>query len=563
MLSAIFSRFISAPLRWQSRCSRFSSILESVNVLKFAALVLSLLPLAPLSAAPTPDLSRMARELEALTPELMRKHTVVGAQVVVFDSRSGQNRELNFGFEDADRQIAVAADTRFQASALVRPLTAYLLIAARQADGRAAGKALDTMLAQPLEPLADYPVLDADGDPARVSALQLLTMSAGLPPSRAGLIRGELEEPDAAGYLRERLQLTDTPGERIAIAPEGYAYAGQVLSARPGAGTFEAQLQSLLAQRFGLGTGTVCVDRKSCAPSPRLAEGTLHSGEYVFAQMEPHVLYPAADSLWTSARDYGRLLRELLSARSTGDRIATAMFAPLQQIDPRLGGLAMGFQALRLPAGQHAESTTGSTVYIVEGRQPGFASFAFITEDGRGAVILCNSNEQFFLREMVAHLYDRFALLAKNPAKLDDAAQQQAVALEGSYRARLTVPERESWFAFLTDVRVRVGRGRIDFGGVFQKDASVHLIPADPADPDLYLARGAVAMDGWRVRVRRDNDGAVVGLDSDLVRYDRVHALQSAWAILMYLGMLTSVPVLLFMLFLIRRRSVREAAMAA
>lgn len=518
---------------------------------------------APLSAAPSVDLKRMGRELEALTPELMRKHTVVGAQVVVFDSAAGQSRALSFGHEDPERQIEVAADTRFQASALVRPLTAYLMIAARHADARAAGQSPDSLsatLAQPLEPLADYPLTDASGNPARVSAFQLLTMSAGLPPSRDGLIRPELEAPDAGDYLRERLRLIETPGERIAMAPEGYAYAGQQLAARSGAGSFEQQLQAMLAQRFGLASGLVCVHRDSCAASPRLADGTLHSGEFVFAQADPHVLYPAADSLWTSASNYGRVLRELVGARSTGDRIATAMFAPLQQIDASLGGRAMGFQALRLPAGQHPLSTEETTLYVVEGRQPGFASFAFITADGRGAVILCNSNEQFFLRELVAYLYDRFGLLAKNPAKLDDAARQRAVELEGSYRARLTVPERESWFAFLTDVRVRVARGRIDFGGVFQKEASVHLVPAEPADPDLYLARGAVAMNGWRVRVRRDSVGDVVGLDSDLVRYEQVHPLASAWAILMYLGTLTSAPVLLFMLFLIRRRSTGAAS---
>ncbi|MCR9141716.1 MAG: beta-lactamase family protein [bacterium] len=512
------------------------------------------------------DFRRIAQELEALTPELMRKHGVVGAQIHLFgDPRGGRDRSVVFGHADADRTRAVQSETLFQAADLVRPLTAYLLLTQVQSEARSAGLDFEAAARAPLKALADFPVQNADefADSARpagqglapFSAYELLTMSSGLPPSRDGLIRGELERPDPDGYLRERLTLTHAPGDLFAVAPEGYAYAGKYLEARAGV-AFDTQLRSVLSARFGV--RAACVDRDQCpaAVQSLIADGTVHSGSYVFALDPPHVLYPAADSLWISAADYGRFLRRALQLANS-DPVAAALFEPVRRSDAGLGGRAMGFQALRSSENISAETSAvaaqpSTAIYTGEGRQPGYSSYAFVTPEGRGAVLFCNSNERFFIREMVSYLYDRFALLETSPPAPSAAALEQAQELEGSYRARATVPARESLFSFLTDVRIRSGARQIDFGGVFQKEAGVQLYPIAP---DLYLARGPVAMDGWRVKVRRDADGDVVGLDSDLVRYDRVHPLISAWAILMYLGMLTSLPVLFFMLFIIRRKS--------
>ena len=177
-----------------------------------------------------------------------------------------------------------------------------------------------------------------------------------------------------------------------------------------------------------------------------------------------------------------------------------------------------------------------------------------MTPQGQGAVILLNSNERFLIRDLATYLFDRFGILQQKaaPPTIQDGGVALPDDLEGTYRPRGAVPARESLFAFLTEARIRVSDGRVDFGGVFQKEADVRLYPL--AD-DLFLARGRTAMDGWRVHVDRDVDGQVQGLRSDLVYYERVHPLVSAWAILIYLGLLSSAPVLLFMLFLIRRQS--------
>ncbi len=527
------------------------------SIIMSGAFVLSFgLPLGGELAAEQPPAGflRMERELEALAPELMRKHGVVGAQIHLFgDAAGAADRSLVFGHRDAQREQLVTPDTLFQAADLVRPVTAYLLLDLLETQRRAAGAGdFATAVNRRLAALAEFPVQgaedssDSDATLAPFSAYELLTMASGLPASRDGLIRGELERPDAKAYLRERLALTHAPGELFAISPEAYAYAGEYLSQQSGEG-FDARAPRILRERFGI--RTACIERTQCSEAATLADGTVHSGKYVFPLDPPHVLYPSADSLWISAGDYGRFLKQVVRRSTGGDPAAAGLFQPLRRSAPGLGGHSMGFQALR---GQQSVA-----LYSVEGRQPGFASYAFVTPGGRGAVLLCNSNERFFIREMVSYLYDRFALLEKNPPSVDAKALDAARQLEGSYRARATVPARESLFSFLTDVRIQVGARRIDFGGVFQKDAGVQLYPLESAQPDLYLARGAVTMDGWRVKVRRDSDGDIVGLDSDLVRYDRVHPLASAWAILMYLGMLTSIPVLLFMLFIIRRRSDR------
>ncbi|MEQ9363735.1 MAG: serine hydrolase [Leptospirales bacterium] len=494
------------------------------------------------------DIRRIQQELEALTPELMRKHGVVGAQIHLFGAG---DRSLAFGHEDAERENAVTPGTLFQAADLVRPLTAYLLLGELQS--RAAGRGVDfqTALRAPLPPLADFPLeglAEFAGRDAGVSAYELLTMTSGLPASRDGLLRGELDRPNPDDYLRERLALTHAPGDLFAIAPESYAYASKVLEDLS-EDEYETQLRRTLRQAFGI--QSACVNRENCPPGLRSADGTVHSGSYVFPLKPPHVLYPAADSLWISAPDYARFLGGAI-ARSKNDPAAAALFRPVHRADPELGGRAMGFQVLQGDAG-------GVLLYTSEGRLPGFSSYAFVTPEGRGAVLFCNSNERFFIREMVSYFYDRFGVLEKSPPAPDAATLDRARELEGSYRARETVPARERLFSFLTDVRIRAGARTIDFGGVFQKEAGVQLYPIGP---DLYLARGPVTMDGWRVKVRRDADGEVVGLDSDLVRYERVHPLVSAWAILMYLGMLTSLPVLFFMLFIIRRRSAGPGAEA-
>ena len=48
-----------------------------------------------------------------------------------------------------------------------------------------------------------------------------------------------------------------------------------------------------------------------------------------------------------------------------------------------------------------------------------------------------------------------------------------------------------------------------------------------PIAPDLFLARGKAGMDGWMVQVVRNRDGEVVGLQSDLMYYDRVNVIFS------------------------------------
>ena len=518
---------------------------------------------APPAVDPDLDIDRTARLLEALTPELMRKHGVVGAQVYLTDGRG--ERALAFGHQDAARTIPVERATVFQATELVRPLTAYLVLGTLRAGSPAVS--FPDLIERPFPEVPGFPVraaADSSAENANVagaakfSAYQLLTMSAGFAASRDGLIRGELAAPDADEYLRERLQLHFTPGEALAVAPENFAYAGKYLEHARGE-SFEKLLRAALADRFGV--RDACVRPADCPRPNLLAEGTVHSGKYEFAQTPPHILYPAADSLWISAADYGKILGRL-SASAANDPVALSLFRPVLRTSPELGGMAMGFQVLRptrtaidpaYPLRINADETQAPDVYVVEGRQPGFASYAFVTREGRGVVVLCNSNERFFIREMVSFLFDRYGLLEKNPpVVLDQAVLKRASELDGSYRARATVPARASWFAFLTDVRVHASGRTIDFGGVFQKEPDVQLVPIGT---DLYLARGQVAMDGWRIRVRRDQSGEVVGLDSDLVRYDRVNPFVSAWAILFYLGALTSLPVLGFMLLLVRRRA--------
>ncbi len=502
------------------------------------------------------DFAKLDREMNVLVPELMNEHGVAGAQVFVFDGTRTQS--FAFGHRDPDFSVPVETKTIFQAADLVRPLTAYLTLQDLHAEARGTQDDPAALLQSelPADAVPDFPVRSDVAD-ASLQLERLLTMTAGFAASRDGLLRGEEERPDAAQYLRERLRVRTKPGTLIAISPESYAYLGRRLEHRRQRPFSEIARDAL---RGELRMRSSCIQKEDCADAERITAGLTHVDRFFFVQQEPHVLYPAADSLYTTADEYGAFLRELARRYRSGDPVVQAMFERVYRYDPRLGGMSAGaFHAMCPPPANDSEAEVSNcraetSIYRVEGRQPGFAALAFLSLSGggRGAVILANGNERFFPREVFAYLVDRFGLLPQNPGAVPHA--QSYEVYEGTYRPRNVLPAGARLFSFLSDVRIGIdsegGRAHIALGSVLQEDADVSLYPLNVSDvpADLFLARGQAEMDGWRLRMREDG-----GFDTDLVRFDAVPFLFSALAIFVYLGLLTSLPVLLFMLYLIRR----------
>lgn len=501
------------------------------------------------------DFAKLDREMNVLVPELMNKHGVAGAQIFVFDG--ARTREFVFGHRDPDFSIPVEAKTIFQAADLVRPLTAYLTLRDLEREARASQSDLAALLLQPqaLDAVAGFPV-QSDFEGASLQLERLLTMTAGFAASRDGLLRGAEQRPDEARYLRERLVVRSEPGTLIAISPESYAYLGRRLEQRAGRVFSEIARDAL---RGDLAMPSSCVRKDDCADPERITAGLTHVDRYFFVQEEPHVLYAPADSLYTNAREYGGFLRELARRYSAGDTVARSMFENVFRYDPHLGGMSAGaFHAMCPPdtnidTAQVHPCTSEASIFRVEGRQPGFASLGFLalSGGGRGAVILANGNERFFPREVFAYLVDRFALLPRDSGNVANPRQYER--FEGTYRPRNVLPAGARLFSFLSDVRIGIDnegtQEHVALGSVLQEDADVRLYPLNESDAaaDLFLARGQAEMDGWRLRMRNG------GFDTDLVRFDDVPVLFSALAIFVYLGLLTSLPVLLFMLYLIRR----------
>ena len=537
-------RFFLSPMRPQSPQTIFLRAaylrFQIVSLVLPVVLLFCSVFLCPLGAESDHeiDYARLKRDLQSLVPALLREHRIAGVSLVVFSN----DREvaLSFGQADADGLAPVQSTTRFQAADLVRPITAALVL--EQSDGLISGP----VVTQP-----DLPRLERS-----ITLEHLLCMNAGLRASRDGILPDQAPQPDRAAYLEERVIMDASPGSAYAPSPESYAFLGAWLETRANGG-FE-DIAARFFRRRSMQFSSVTRSEEN------VAVGLEAAGARFFPAPQTHLLYPAADSLWTTAEDYMLFLRWLYreSRRSASPWrvMLDAQFGP--RLAPELGGMGAGFQVLR-PAKITGFAAPGVDHFFrIEGRQPGYSSVAGITPDGRGAVVLANTQDSAFLRRLNRFLFERLDMTAPPPTSpISEETRRSFLALdldrmEGSFRSVRATPASSGWFGFLNDLRLRVDpEGRLELGGVFEKETVIHLYPIGP---DLFIARGDAAMENWRVKLRRDSDGNVVGLDTDLVRYDRTPMYLSAWAYIVYAGLLVASPVFVLLVYMIRRRPREE-----
>ena len=213
-------------------------------------------------------------------------------------------------------------------------------------------------------------------------------------------------------------------------------------------------------------------------------------------------------------------------------------------------GLQDGFDGSNGPRDLYKESI----VYYAESSLPGYSALAFIDTKGHGAVFLANTNDLFFLRTLQRYAYHLFGIMnLETEYSFSQVQAQKSKDFQGSYRPLGPLPENYRFLDFLNELQIRHTDKGIELSSFFEKKVSVHLFPLKK---NLYIARGAASMDGWRILLRHDKEGNTIGFDTDLLRYERIPKLLSAPSILIGLSILAGLPIFgLLLYYLFRKRS--------
>lgn len=520
------------------------------NSLLFCCLIGVVLPTASLPAESAEGPQRWIERVRPLAQSVIKRRNIAGLQLAAF--QRGEVYSEAFGRMDPEGQQPVTVESLFAGGELVRPLVAQYVL--REAARTAGGADLEQIASLALQPDPGLPAFQGPGA-ERVSLRDLLTMSSGLPPSRGGLLYPASAAAERRP-LEERLLLDAPPGERIAIAPEGYAWLSRWLAAKRGG----AELQSLAAAAADAGDRRFCFDRNACQAA--VASGLVFEGSRFFETPLPELRYPGAWGLYTSAADYARFLGRTAQRAAADPRSVEANQLRLRySYHPLLGGMAAGFRFMRpaasLPADAAADPerermlrSEEDIIYVAESRQPGYSALAFMTRSGEGAVVLANVDDPDGLREIIRYFWRRLGILSAMPDAL--TVPEQALELRGLYWPIDTLPADRRRFRFLNEIRVYNSRPGLEFASVFQKETATHLQWTGVRD--LYIARGEASIEGWRALAERDASGAIVGIVTDLARYERRSPFVSAWAIIIVTGSIPVIPFFILLFYFLKRQ---------
>ncbi len=501
--------------------------------------------------------------LDEKIPAILEKRAVPGLQLTFFGP--GFWRERSYGYASQNKKEKVGPQSLFQAGNLVWPLTAYVSLLSLW-EKRQGSESLERFLASPV-PVLD-PAQTHKGAAAVLSYVQnkavkkgeglalghLLNMTSGWPPAPPYIRSADTASPS----IRQALYAQSKPGSEIGISSYNYAYLAQISEALRGE-AFPVLFQRRL-QKIGLMRS--CLLLKYCTKPYRLAEPltglqmkqsrkakTKAKSRY-FPMPQLHFPFPAASSLYSQSREYARFLLRLWKKAKSDTASVEALFLQKHfQYDKDLGGTSYGLffhkPVLYSVDGGAAHLRT-SDVFYIENSMPGYAGLAFISKGGQGAVLLSNKNDLFALYEIRSHLYALYGI-ANSENELREIAPKAEAAqeLQGYYRPVNVMPKLYESFDFLNELQIRPVGNVIELSSLLEKENFVRLYPVRR---DLYIARGAVKMDHWRLLIRRDEEGEIIGFDTDLARYERKALLFSAWSIVITLGLLAALPMLIALL---------------
>ncbi len=508
----------------------------------------------------------------------MHKRSIPGLQVTLFTPQSLLQR--SYGHADAVKKRQVTKTTLFQSGALIRPLSAYTALKYFPKKVR------EGPLPRRVGP---YSLQNSFVSPVHLG--HILTMTSGLPVYREGVVLVQKNNVPKQNFkitrenlLIQSLKIQSLPGTQIQAAPQGYAYIRELVQNKQK----ENFIELVQKQIKTIPLSQSCVLLKACPQlelqPQRLSEALTGIRQRHFPVPKVDFLFPEADSLFTTSHDYATFIvwlyrqseKAKLSQRKITDNNSPASYFFSDRFSfsydkKNLGGSSYGFyysrpiwyekKEIKKEVGSYLYKKKESTVYYIESSLPGYSALAFIHEKGYGAVFLVNANDLFFLRVLQRYVYHFMGIMNLKEGFNQNTAgkQPEPVDFEASYRPIGSLPKQYSTLHFLNELQLRQTENGIELSSFFEKEVFVNLFPLKK---DLYIARGVVEMDGWRLLFRRDfeKDGEIVGFDMDLLRYERVPVLLSAPSILIYMSVLFALPLFILFFYFLFYKKPRSAS---
>lgn len=511
------------------------------------SLTASLLNSQPLRAQPVPtdqtaetpvSLASMARSLRDQLPALLKKYRVAGVQATLFDPHAHNNLEMgmyapgdtsSLKAAEAGPALPVAVDTLFEVGELNRPVIAVALIEAlarklNLSYAQAAQlqfKALPAITQTAL--IKNLPLqISQQPDFLELRIVDVVNHTSGLPLSRPRILGPA--SVSSIGYDAKDFQpiyAEDSAGMAIRQSAAGYALLFAALQTiAPGT------VSQIILKNKGLYTERpTCVKESIC----KLARPMVRAAERVFWMDHQDGILSVSDTMLGTAGGVAAYLSNFMKRTQAAGSAEHTLLERRFQYHPDLGGMVAGLHYLRLYNARGQETI----LYTMDSRRPGFSAVAFVTTDGRGLVLLSNSDRIELLYYLMHGIWQEMNLI---PRELPVAMPSEEMTFFGSYRPVGMVPDAQFYLRFLSDITLFEVHGRLEMQSVFQKKTGAFLWPV-PDKPDLFLEYGPAPSHGWRLRAIRDTEGDVIALESDLLRYERVSRFASGWAIIVYLAL--------------------------
>ena len=504
----------------------------------FFYIILFFLYNASLKSLASQDLFQIQIALETIIQKEMKKRAVSALQITLFQGKKRVHR--NYGYLDTQQEIPLDENTLFQVGALVRPLTTILVL--KNLGNDLSAKELSNFLPRPLEKSEKY----------KFNVGQILNLTSGL----VFFKEKSRETRSSETLFLETLQWKFKPESLIQDAPQGYAYLEKVIEAKKKE-TFLELLQKEIEgrklkntfvllqnkkQKENLGAGLAGVSVYLSRKKPKKTQ------PYYFTMPTPKIAFPVANSLYSTSKDYAKFLGSLWEeAEKAKKPLPLLLFQESFSYDPVLGGTAYGWYFHKPVWYNGVDNYKESLVFYTESYLPGYSALAFVDKKtGYGGVIFINKNDLHFLRKIRSYVYDAFGIMNLD---LKYSSKQSFHDIENAYRPIANLPSNREYLNFLNDVQIRDIDTSLELSNVFEKKVFVNLYPLEK---DLFLVRGDVKMDGWRILFKRDAENQILGFDSDLVRYNRISKFFTAYALFIFFAFVLALPFFIFIILYIR-----------
>lgn len=386
---------------------------------------------------------------------LMAEADIPGLAIAVVSD--GQTvRDAALGVADAESGHAVTPETVFEAASLTKPVVAYTVLRLVERG--------ELDLDRPLWESLPYPRLEEEERARAITARHVLSHTTGLP-----------------NWGGTPLRMSRAPGERWGYSGEGFVY-----------------LQRVLEERTGMPLADL-VGREVFEPLGMTSSSLVWRPDYDALAARGHdlIAHPvpkgkpdaanAAGSLHTTALDYARFLRAVLTGEGLAGRTAVEMLSPVSQVEG--GGAAEHARYLQWGLGWGIQKRDRSKAIWHWGDNGVFRCFVIAyPSEGRGLVYLTNSENGLAIAEdVVSRTFadTHHAIRWLDYDRWDDPRRLARLAL---LRAWMESPE-----AGQARLEALLAEGGIDAGGV--ETLVSDLANRGRNEAAVEVARRRVAMD--------------------------------------------------------------------